>query len=40
MYIYYIYNDNEPSEKTYQKELCLLIEKSGNFFHRANMQIG
>ena len=40
MYIYYIYNDNEPSEKTYQKELCLLIEKSGNFFHRANIQIG
>ena len=24
----------------YQKELCLPFEKSGNFFHRANVQIG
>ena len=27
-------------EATYQKELCLLFEKSGSFFHRANVQIG
>ena len=26
-------------QATYQKELCLLFEKSGNFFHRGNVQI-
>ena len=40
MYIYYICNDNKISERTYQKELCLLIKKSDNFFHRASIQIG
>ena len=27
-------------QATYQKELCLLFEKSDNFLHRANVQIG
>ena len=27
-------------QATYQKELCMLFGKSGNFFHRANVQIG
>ena len=27
-------------QATSQKEFCLLFEKSGNFFHRANLQIG
>ena len=27
-------------QATYQKELCLLFEKSGSFFHRGNVQIG
>ena len=34
MYIYYVYSDNKMSERTYDKKLCLLIEKSGNFFLR------
>ena len=39
MYIYYVYNDNKILGRSYQKEICLIIEKSGNFFHRANIQI-
>ena len=27
-------------QATYQKELCLLPEKSGNFFQRVNVRIG